>query len=100
MKSITSSELKQRLSDGEQWQLIDVREAWEHEAYNIGGLLIPLTEVVARMEEIRTDVPVVFYCQKGIRSTMAIQKIMQKRNFSNVYNLTGGMAAWKIQEAP
>lgn len=96
--SITPAELHQKLKDGQSWQLIDVREAWEHEAFNIGGLLIPLEEVVTRIDEIETGKPVVFYCEHGIRSALAIQRILQKRNFGNIYNLKGGMAAWKMQE--
>lgn len=96
--SITPEALQQKLMDGEDWQLIDVRETWEHEAFNIGGLLIPLSEVVARIDEIKTGKPVVFYCQKGIRSALAIQKILQKQYFGNLYNLKGGMTAWQKQK--
>lgn len=97
MNSITPKELKQRLANGEKWQLVDVREGWERDAFNIGGLHIALQEIVTRIDEIETDIPVVFYCQKGIRSSLAIQRLMQKRDFINLFNLSGGMAAWNIQ---
>jgi len=97
MNSISPAILLDKLSEGEDIQLIDVRESWEHEAFNIGGTLIPLDEIGYRIEDISETKPVVFYCQKGIRSVIAIQKILQKKNFSNLYNLEGGMLAWKNQ---
>lgn len=97
MNNISPRALLDKLSEGEDIQLIDVRESWEHEEFNIGGMLIPLDELVYHLDEISETKPVIFYCQKGIRSVIAIQKILQKKNFSNLYNLEGGMSAWKSQ---
>ncbi len=97
MNSISPAALLDKLSEGEDIQLIDVREPWEHDAFNIGGELYPLDQILCHLPEISETKPVVFYCQKGIRSVIAIQKILQKKNFSNLYNLEGGMQAWKKQ---
>ncbi|MBC7867522.1 MAG: rhodanese-like domain-containing protein, partial [Gloeobacteraceae cyanobacterium ES-bin-316] len=77
--------------------LIDVREAWEHEAFNIGGVLIPMNSVFEHLQEIPTDKDVIFYCQKGIRSALVIQRLQQKYGFQNLLNLSGGMDAWGKQ---
>lgn len=74
--------------------LIDVREAWEHDAYNIGGMHIPMGELMQRKDEIPAEGDVVLYCEKGIRSTIAIQRL-ETMGYHNLYNLTGGMTAWK-----
>jgi len=36
----------------------------------------------------------VLYCEKGIRSSIAIQRL-EASGFNNLYNLAGGMKAWK-----
>ena len=39
---ITAAELKERLANGEKPFILDVREDWEYQEQNIGGLNIPL----------------------------------------------------------
>lgn len=97
MQSITAIELKHKMDHAEDFQLIDVREDFEHEDFNIGGILIPLHEVTNRQEEINTDKPVIIYCRKGIRSQIAIQRLQEKFHFTNLFNLIGGTEAWKKQ---
>lgn len=46
IKHITALELKEWMSVQRSFVLIDVREAWEREVYNIGGIHIPLSEVL------------------------------------------------------
>ena len=91
MKNILLSELNQWLAEGKKIQLIDVREADEHEAFNIGGALIPLSKI-SRWQPWESDSsPVVVYCKRGIRSQIAIQRLAPK--FPNVafYNLENGI---------
>lgn len=95
MKSITSTELQQLITDKKDFQLIDVREPDEHEEFNIGGELIPLGEISSHADKIEKDKPVIIYCRKGIRSQFAIQKLQEKFPFNNLYNLIGGTEAWK-----
>lgn len=97
MNSITAAELKQKIDNAEDFQLIDVREDFEHEEFNIGGKLIPLHEIAQQSEEINTDKPVIIYCRKGIRSQIAIQRLLEKFPFTNLFNLIGGTEAWKKQ---
>jgi rhodanese-related sulfurtransferase len=94
MNKITPAELKEWLNDGKAFILIDVREAWERELFNIGGVHIPFEEVLNRREEIPADKETVLYCEKGIRSAIVIQRL-QTMGFHNLYNLAGGMSAWK-----
>jgi rhodanese-related sulfurtransferase len=97
MKSITAIALKQLFSSNTTIQLIDVRERDEHEAFNIGGDLIPLSQITKHLEKIEKDRPVVIYCRKGIRSQLAIQRLQNKIPFTNLINLTGGLDSWKKQ---
>lgn len=97
MKNITSNELFQLLKSNASIQLIDVREPYEHAEYNIGGELIPLSQITQQMERIDKERPVVIYCRKGIRSHIAIQRLQNKIPFENLVNLTGGIDDWKKQ---
>ena len=96
MKQITPAELRELLQSQQTLQLVDVREPHEHDAYNIGGTLIPLGEIFDHTEEILTDIPVIFYCKMAIRSQIAIQRLQQKfGGYTNLVNLQGGVEAWK-----
>lgn len=94
---IDVQELKERMDKGNQsFVLIDVREPVEHEAYNIGGELIPMGNVPARLDELKkhAEEEIVVYCRSGNRSGQ-IQRYMEASGFKNVRNLTGGMLAWQ-----
>ena len=49
MEDITVTALKKRMDQGESIILIDVREPYEHEEFNIGGKLIPLGELPGKL---------------------------------------------------
>ena len=95
MESVTAELLKHQLQSADPPFLIDVRETWETQAYNIGGVCIPLNSIMQRVQEIPTSKPVVVYCEKGIRSMIAIQKLSAKFGFKNLINLKDGMEGWK-----
>ena len=94
MNGITPAELQTRLQH-EKLFLLDVREAFEHADFNIGGQLIPLGDIISMAKNIPVDEPVIVYCQKGIRSQIAIQRLQDKFGFTNLFNLEGGMERWK-----
>ncbi len=94
MKTISPAELKKWMDEKNPFVLIDIREEWEREVYSIGGLHIPMGDVPQRRSEIPTDTPVVVYCEKGIRSSIIIQRL-ETAGFDNLYNLLGGMSSWR-----
>jgi rhodanese-related sulfurtransferase len=95
MKHISSIELKELLTGTSPFFLVDVREEFEHEDFNIGGTLIPLGDIINHADMIPRDKPVIVYCRKGVRSQIAIQRLEQKFGFDNLVNLQGGMEEWK-----
>ena len=95
MNHITPEALKKKIDSLESLQLIDVREPAEHTTFNIGGLLVPLGELLEQKDSIRRDIPVVVYCKMGIRSQIAIQRLEEKFGFTNLINLQGGIERWK-----
>lgn len=95
IKNISAAALQQLIKTQAPLQLIDVREPTEHEAFNIGGLLIPLSSVVQNIHLVDKDKPVVLYCRRGVRSQIAIQRLEQKFPFTNLLNLEGGIESWE-----
>ena len=92
---ITVTALKKQLEQGDDILLVDVREPFEHQHFNIGGLLIPFGEIMQHAALFDTSKSVVCYCAKGIRSQIAIQRLQDKFGFTNLINLEGGMDAWQ-----
>lgn len=82
------------LSTGDDYQLLDVREAWERATGHIGGLHIPLAELETRYLELPKDKHLIIYCKGGVRSVKAARLLMQKQ-FAHLYSLEGGIMAWR-----
>ncbi len=95
-EDISVQELKQRLDAGESPFLIDVREPFEHDEFNIGGENHPLGEIMEWSEALAlpADQEIVVYCRSGNRSAMA-KSVLSMKGFSNVRNLKGGIVAWQ-----
>jgi rhodanese-related sulfurtransferase len=74
-------------------QIIDVREAYEHEVGHIpGSRNIEVTELTAAASELDQSKPVVFYCRSGDRSTMPAEAF--RASGWEAYTLDGGLNAW------
>lgn len=72
--------------------LVDVRTPMEWEAGHVeGAVLLPLSELGGRLQEIPRDRPVVVYCASGSRSAQAAA-VLGAAGY-NVRDL-GGMARW------
>ncbi len=94
MKSITPEELQSLMETAKSMLLLDVREEWEHAAYNIGGVNIPLSDLLSRRGELSAEDECIVYCEKGVRSAIAIQRL-ETMGYNNLRNLEGGMSAWR-----
>jgi adenylyltransferase/sulfurtransferase len=95
MQEISPEALQQWLLQPDPPVLVDVREDFEREVFHIGGLHIPLGELNARLGEIPKNKSIVFYCARGIRSAIAIQRLAEK-GFTNLFNLNGGIYKWQV----
>lgn len=95
MQEITAAELKRRMDAGEDVQLIDVRQPDEYAFAKIkGAKLIPLGEIVERMDELDQNKEVVLQCKAGGRSATAIQMLTRAGFKGKMSNLKGGITAW------
>jgi rhodanese-related sulfurtransferase len=80
-------------------QLIDVRQAHEHQAGRIAGSrLVELAELPAQAQSLDAERPVVFYCRSGARSAMATQAFRQ--GGYDAHNMSGGLVEWQAAGLP
>ncbi|MEP6614696.1 MAG: rhodanese-like domain-containing protein [Mucilaginibacter sp.] len=94
MPSISSSELSNRMQNGEQLNLLDVREEIEFHTYNIGGKNIPLSKVNENINQLgynKTD-EIIVICKAGLRSQTATD-LLTRSGYMQARNLTGGLMA-------
>ncbi len=96
MVDITAEELKERIGKGEKLNIIDVREQYEHDEYNLGGILIPLGDLQSKIDDLDELVnqEVIVHCRSGARSAAAVA-FMRQNGFTNVRNLIGGANAYQ-----
>lgn len=88
---ISAQTLKDYFLKGENFQLIDIREHYEFEAYNIGGINIPMDEVLANLHLLDLKKPIVFCCTEGLKSKALINILKRKIENSTLYSLSGGI---------
>jgi sulfur-carrier protein adenylyltransferase/sulfurtransferase len=101
MEEITATELKQRLDRGDDLQIIDVREQKEYDAARLdNSKLIPLGQVVGRMNEIDPSRETVVHCKMGGRSAKAIEALKAAGFKGRLVNLKGGITAWSNEVDP
>lgn len=73
--------------------LIDVREPDEYASARVeGGLLIPLGEVPARIDEVPRDGTVYVICARGGRSAKAVEHYRSQG--IDAVNVAGGTLGW------
>jgi sulfur-carrier protein adenylyltransferase/sulfurtransferase len=101
MQEITATDLKQRLDNGDDIQIVDVREANEVAIARMPNTVhIPLGEVVNRMDEIDPNRETVVHCKGGVRSARAIEALQRSGFKGNLTNLKGGITAWSNEVDP
>ena len=94
MKEISVEELKAKMDNKDDFQLVDVREQNEFEICSLGGVEVPMSEIMNRYKEISKDKMVVVHCRSGARSGNVINALEQNYGYDNLYNLVGGILAW------
>jgi len=95
METITTTELRQRLSSGNfHAVLLDVREPDEYALANIpGAQLIPLGTLENHIAELPKDREILIHCKSGRRSARAVDLLLAN-GFTDVKNVEGGIDAW------
>ena len=101
MPQITATELKQRLDNGDDIQIVDVREDHELAVAKMPNTIhIPLAQILSRMSEIDPNRETVVHCKMGGRSAAAIAALKRAGFTGNLINMTGGITAWSNDVDP
>jgi rhodanese-related sulfurtransferase len=101
MQEISATDLKQRLDNGDDIQIVDVREANEVAVAKIpNSIHIPLAQVLDRSSEIDPNPETVVHCKMGGRSARAIDALKRSGFSGNLLNLKGGITAWSNEVDP
>ena len=78
--------------------LLDIREEYEWSLGTLpGATLIPMSELVQRIDELPRDRPILCVCRSGSRSHQVAAYLIH-RGFEDVANMTGGMKALGMQD--
>ncbi len=75
--------------------LVDVRQPGEYEEGHLpGARLLPLPELVRKMDTLPQGLDLVFYCRSGARSLAASVIAEEEYGTTGIYNLNGGILSW------
>jgi len=101
MEEITPAELKQRLDNGDDIQIVDVREDNEVAIGRIpNSIHIPLGQILSRMKDIDPSRETVVHCKMGGRSARAIDALQRSGYRGKLLNLKGGILRWSDEVDP
>ena len=96
-KDVSPAELAKRIEDGEEVQLIDVREPEEYEAARIeGARLMPLSRFYEWAGSLNSEEEIVFMCHHGVRSAQ-VCRFLAGEGFGKLSNLVGGIDRWSTE---
>ncbi len=73
--------------------VVDVRDEWEFDEFNLGGLNIPLADIRARKAELLHADPLLLICTNGVRSRIAAKDLLRQPELRHktIYHLAGGI---------
>lgn len=100
----TVQDLAQRLKDGKNLVLVDVRNPHEYEIARIpGSMLVPLGDIeqgpgVEQIRALMGDAELWVHCKGGLRSAKALE-ILAEKGITGT-NVKGGILAWSDQIDP
>lgn len=81
--------------------IVDVREEPEHAATRIAGVpLVPMSEILARLDELPTDRRLALICRSGARSGQVADYLNAAGGHGDVANVEGGIIAWAAEGLP
>lgn len=90
----------QEMIDQQEVVVLDVRTVEEYDSGHIPyALLIPLSELESRLDELNSSDYILVYCRSGVRSAKAAG-ILIDNGFVNVFNMEGGIIEWQARGFP
>jgi rhodanese-related sulfurtransferase len=105
---LSVQDVQQKLDDSASFLWIDVREPEEHEIARIDHdevVYLPLSHLAQEQlealpaEASDKDAEIIIFCHHGMRSAQVVAWLSQQ-GWTNVWNMSGGIAAWAEQVDP
>jgi len=93
VNQMTVHVLKQKMDDGEDLVLIDVRGEDERANGQIEGSQAWDAEAMQQIETLPKDAEIIIHCHMGGRS-QALADALRRRGYTNLHNVSGGIKAW------
>jgi rhodanese-related sulfurtransferase len=102
VREVSVDEVKGRLTKGDKFLLVDVREESEFAKDHLPGAIHLGKGIIER--DIETRVPdtnreMILYCGGGFRSALAADNL-QKMGYTNVLSMDGGIREWREKGLP
>lgn len=94
IRPIIADQAAQLMADSYFLQLIDVREQFEHDDFNIGGMCLPASDLKQWSAQINPLYPVLLYCQKGQMSYTVARALSSVLPHLEIMHLVGGIDDW------
>jgi rhodanese-related sulfurtransferase len=99
-QTVTPQEARNLIENRTDLLLIDVRGQDElSEGFIEGSTLMPLWAIIKGTQRPPQNKPILLICAIGGRS-LALGQLMSKNGWDEVYNLKGGISAWKKAKLP
>lgn len=93
--SLIVADVKKLMASRKDLLLIDVRSPQEFGQGAVAGSKnIPFIDIMEGRHSLPKDKPVLLICSIGGRSFAAVQ-LLQEKGYTEVYNLDGGLQAWR-----
>lgn len=81
--------------------IIDCREQGEHDTTRIDGVpLIPMSELLERIDEVPRNGALAVICRSGARSAQVADYLTATGEHGEVANIEGGIIAWAADGLP
>lgn len=99
-RSVAPAEAVKLMESRSDLLIVDVRSPQElREGYIEGSVFVPFWEIAQGKADLPKDRPLLLVCAVGGRS-YAIGQALARSGWNEIYNLSGGISAWKRSGYP
>lgn len=101
MKYITAADLKNKLDNHEKLQIVDTRESGKFDKAHLPKAInIPQIDLPEKIDLLSREIPVIIYCQYGVKSQAPYLYLVERLKFKNILILEGGIFQWTVDVDP
>ena len=91
---ITVEQAKVLIESKPSLTILDVRTQEEYDSGHIeGAILIPISELEDRLDELSKNKEMLVYCRTGNRSSTAVN-VLRANGYTNIFHMKNGITAW------